>query len=188
MQTILKSESNPSQQNRNTLIIRIIGIVSVLIPVAVAILLFVPLAELFGDINTRFLPHLNAMLNSATSLCLMGGFIAIKLKKRKLHRNFMMTAFALSSVFLVSYVVYHATTPHTVFGGEGWVKAAYYIILISHILLAVAVVPLVLFSIYFAYSQQFEKHKKLNRFTFPVWLYVAVTGVVVYMMISPYYQ
>jgi putative membrane protein len=168
-------------------IVWLIGGVSVLIPLAVAFLLFVPLSEFFGNLNTRFLPHLNAMLNSATSLCLMVGFWAIKSKKTNLHRNLMMTAFVLSSLFLVSYVVYHATTPHTVFGGTGWMKGVYYFILISHIVLAVVVVPLVLFSLYYALSKQFIKHKRLNRFTFPIWLYVAVTGVLVYLMISPYY-
>ncbi len=175
-------------QISDTLAIRIITVISVLIPLVVAFLLFFPLADALGNVDTRMLPHVNAVLNTATSFCLIGGLIAIKSKKRNIHRNFMLTAVVLSTLFLVSYVVYHATTEHTVFGGTGVMRYIYYFILITHIALAVVVVPLVLFAIYFAFTNQIERHKKLVRYTFPVWLYVAVTGVLVYILISPYYQ
>jgi putative membrane protein len=99
----------------------------------------------------------------------------------------MVTAFVLSSFFLISYVTYHYQAAPTTFGGEGTIKMIYYFILITHIILAAIIVPLVLLSVYFAVSAQYVRHKKVSRWTFPLWLYVAVTGVVVYLMISPYY-
>ena len=166
-----------------------IGILSVAIPLVVAILLS-PSLEIKIDFgfNTRILPHINAVFNSIVSLCLIAGVFAIKNKNVKLHRGLMMTAFVLSSLFLVSYVIYHASVPHTVFGGEGMIRGFYYFLLVSHILLSIVVVPLVLWAIYFAWTGKIESHKKIVKWTFPIWTYVAITGVTVYFMISPYYQ
>ena len=105
----------------------------------------------------------------------------------KYHRISMMSAFVLGSLFLVSYVIYHSMADSTTFGGEGWIRPVYYFLLLSHILLAIVVVPFVLFAFYFALTDKIEKHKKIVKYTFPIWLYVSVTGVLVYLMISPYY-
>jgi putative membrane protein len=99
----------------------------------------------------------------------------------------MLSAFILSSIFLVSYVVYHYTFPPTKFGGEGFVRSIYFFILITHIVLATTIVPLALFAIYFALSNQIVKHKKVTKFTLPIWIYVSITGVIVYLLMSPYY-
>ncbi len=165
----------------------IIGVVSVLIPVVVALLLFLPQTGNLGDLNVAFLPHLNAVLNSATSIALLAGFYFIKTKNIAFHRTAMFSAFGLSSIFLVSYVIYHFQGTHTTYPDIPS-KPIYLIILISHIILATVVVPFVLISIYFAISNQIERHKNIVKYTFPIWLYVAVTGVIVYFMISPFYK
>jgi putative membrane protein len=165
----------------------LIIVLSVAIPVVVALLIFFPQTGKLGDYDVSFLPHLNGILNTATSLCLIAGFIFIKNRNESMHRVMMMSAFLLSSIFLVSYVVYHFQAEPTRFGGEGLVKYIYYFILLTHILLAAIVVPFVLFSIYYALTDQRIKHKKIVKWTFPIWTYVAITGVVVYLMISPYY-
>lgn len=163
-------------------------ILSIAIPVAVAVLFKVKLKD-FG-INVAplsFLPPIYATINGITAVLLVFAIIAIKNRKRKLHENLMKSAIALSVAFLVMYVAYHMTADSTKFGGEGIIKYAYYFILISHIILSVAIIPLVLITYVRALSQQFDQHKKIAKITFPIWLYVAVTGVVVYLMISPYY-
>lgn len=134
------------------------------------------------------LPALNATLNSFCSLFLILAFIAIKRGNVALHKQLMLATFALSTVFLVSYVIFHALVEPTRFPvGEPW-RGAYYVILLTHILLAAVVMPMVLYAFYWALVGAFERHRKLVRFTFPMWLYVTVTGVIVYLMISPYYQ
>ncbi len=172
----------------NRLYYWIIGTLSVLIPVAVAFLLFGgnQYTRIEG-LNVSFLPHLNAVLNTATFLLLVAGFIAVKNKQVAYHRMFMMSAFVLSSIFLVSYVIYHNNAESTKFGGEGIIRAIYFFILITHIVLASVVVPFVLTTIYYAWTNQIAKHKKLVKWTYPIWTYVAATGVIVYLMISPYY-
>jgi putative membrane protein len=176
-----------SDKKNNTYLI-IIGILSVVIPVVVAILMFIPQTGKLGDLNVSFLPHLNAVLNSATALALILGFIFIRNGKKQYHITAMITAFVLSSVFLVSYVIYHYQAPSTRFLGEGFIRGVYFFILLTHIILAAVVVPFVLLSIYFGISKQYQKHRKIVKWTFPIWLYVAVTGVIVYLMISPYYS
>lgn len=163
-------------------------VVSVLIPVAVALLFTVKLKD-FG-INVTplsFLPPIYAVINGLTALVLVAGVLSIKNGKRKLHQRFMTTAIALSLAFLVMYIAYHMTTDSTKFGGEGIIKYAYFFILVTHIILSIIVIPLVLVTYVRALAQVFDKHKKIAKITFPIWLYVAVTGVVVYLMISPYY-
>ncbi len=168
-------------------VIPIIGVVSVLIPIVVALLLFMPGSGKFTDLNVSFLPHLNAVINSATAILLFLGLWFIKSGKRSWHKMIMYSAFILSSIFLVSYVIYHASAPHTKFGGEGIIRYLYFGLLISHILLSISIVPLVLFSIYYAVTDRIKKHKKLVKWTWPIWTYVAISGVVVYFMIKPYY-
>lgn len=135
-----------------------------------------------------FLPPIYATINGITAILLVVAVIAIRNKKRRLHEFLMKTCIGLSAAFLIMYVLYHMTSDSTAFGGHGPVRAVYYVILISHIVLSVAVVPMVLFTFSRALSGNFEKHKALAKFTFPLWLYVAITGVIVYLMISPYYN
>ena len=153
---------------------------------AVAVLLGIRTKPDLGE-WTKILPHLNAVINSLTALLLIVGFYFIRNQKREAHRLVMTTAFILGGVFLISYVLYHLTNPSTSFGGEGAVKYVYYFILISHILLSLVVLPLVLRAFYFALNGDYQRHKKLVKFAYPIWLYVSITGVIAYLMISPYY-
>lgn len=158
-------------------------ILSIAIPVVVAVLFRVKI-----DVQLPvFLPPIYATLNAFTAVLLVLAFWAIKNKKIALHEKLMKTAIIFSVLFLVLYVAYHMTSDSTKFGGEGVIKTVYFLILISHILLSVIVIPFVLITFVRAITNQVELHKKIARFTFPLWLYVAVTGVVVYVMISPYY-
>ena len=160
-----------------------IVILSIAIPVVVAILFGVKIdAQL-----PVFLPPIYATINAFTALLLIVAFWAIKNKKIKLHENLMKTAIAFSVLFLVLYVAYHMTSDSTKYGGEGTIKTVYFIVLISHILLSIAVIPFVLITFVRAITNNIELHKKIARITFPLWLYVAISGVVVYLMISPYY-
>ncbi len=159
-------------------------VVSVLVPVAVAILFFTAKVEGY---DTSFLPPIYASMNALTAIFLVLGFIAIKRKNIALHRRLMTSAIAFSAIFLLLYVVYHSTSESTPFGGEGTIRTVYFLLLISHILLSIIIIPLVLITYVRALSQRFDKHKRIARITFPIWLYVAVSGVVVYLLISPYY-
>ncbi len=163
-------------------------IVSILIPIVVAILFSVKLKD-FGIIiePLSFLPPIYASINGLTALLLVSAVIAIKNGNRKLHERLMTSAIACSVVFLIMYVAYHMSSDSTKFGGEGWIRYVYFFILITHILLSIIIIPMVLFTYVRALSQSFDRHKKLARITFPLWLYVAVTGVIVYLMIAPYY-
>jgi len=160
-----------------------IKIISIVIPVVVAILFGVRV-----DYELPiFLPPIYSSLNALTAVLLVLALVAIKSKKIKLHQRLMQTCIALSLIFLVMYIAYHMTTDPTPFGGEGFTKSMYFFILISHILLSIALIPLVLISYVRAFQEEFPAHKKISKITFPIWLYVAITGVVVYLMISPYY-
>ncbi len=164
----------------------IIKILAIAIPLAFAFLFGIRTKIDIGS-WTKFLPHLNALLNSLTALLLIVGYAFIKKMNIRMHRLTMLAAFGLGSLFLVSYVLYHLTNPSTPFGGAGFVKIIYYILLISHVLLAAIVVPFVLYAVYYGLSNQIDKHKKVVKWTLPIWLYVSVSGVIVYFMISPYY-
>ncbi len=160
-----------------------IVILSIAIPVVVAILFGVKIdAEL-----PIFLPPIYASINAFTALILVVAVWAVKNKKIKLHEKLMKLAIVCSVIFLAMYVAYHMTSESTKFGGEGAVRTIYFIILISHIALSIAVIPFVLITYVRAITNNIELHKKIARITFPLWLYVAVTGVIVYLMISPYY-
>tara|TARA_R110002126_G_scaffold112196_2_gene250370 strand:- start:1251 stop:1784 length:534 start_codon:yes stop_codon:yes gene_type:complete len=163
---------------------RLITVISIVIPVVVAILFGVKIPNVEP---LSFLPPIYATINGVTALLLLVAVWAIKNKKEKLHQQLMTTNIALSLLFLVMYIAYHMTSDSTSFGGEGVIRYVYYFILITHIALSIALIPLVLRTYAMAYLKKFEKHRALAKYTFPVWLYVAVTGVVVYLMISPYY-
>jgi putative membrane protein len=178
-------ETNHSIENKfNKLII----VLSIAIPVVVAILFGVKLKDYGISIEPlSFLPPIYAAINGFTAVLLVAGVIAIKNGKRQLHKILMQTAIACSVIFLVMYVAYHITSDSTPFGGEGIIRVIYFFILISHILLSIVIIPLVLITYVKALAQRFDKHKKIAKITFPIWLYVAVTGVIVYFMIAPYY-
>lgn len=167
---------------------KFIVLVSILIPVVVAILFSVKLKDFGYNVEPlSFLPPIYATINGITAVVLVAGVLAIKNGKRLLHERLMTSAIALSVAFLVMYVAYHMTSDSTKFGGEGSIRMIYFFILISHIILSIAVIPLVLITYVRALAERFDRHKKIAKITFPIWLYVAVTGVVVYLMISPYY-
>jgi putative membrane protein len=177
-------EDNTLEQKSSKFIIA----VSILIPLVVAILFGVKLKDFGYDVDPlSFLPPIYATINGLTGIVLVLAVVAIKNGKRKLHERLMTTAIAFSVAFLVMYVAYHMTADSTKFGGEGVIKYVYFFILISHILLSIIIIPLVLITYVRALATKFDKHKKIAKITFPIWLYVAVTGVVVYLMISPYY-
>ncbi|NNE01863.1 MAG: DUF420 domain-containing protein, partial [Eudoraea sp.] len=134
-----------------------------------------------------FLPPIYATINGVTAILLIIAVWAIKKGKRSLHQRIMTSCIALSLLFLIMYVAYHMTSDSTSIGGEGVVRYFYFFVLITHIFLSIVIIPLVLLTFAKAYVKNFERHRKLARITFPIWLYVAITGVVVYLMISPYY-
>ena len=177
-------KENSIEQKSSSFII----IVSILIPVVVAILFGVKLKDFGFDVEPlSFLPPIYATTNGITAVILVVAVIAIKNGNRKLHELLMSTAIALSVAFLVMYVAYHMTSDSTKFGGEGSIRFVYFFILITHIILSIAIIPLVLITYVRALADKFDKHKIIAKITFPIWLYVAVTGVIVYLMISPYY-
>lgn len=135
-----------------------------------------------------FLPLLNAILNSLTFISLVMALIAIKLKSISWHRKFIFSAFASTLIFLASYLIYHFSTPSTTFGGVGPVRYLYYFLLLTHVMLAIVVVPLALIAIGRGINMEVERHKKIVRWAMPVWLYVSATGVIVYWLIAPYYH
>ena len=186
----------------------LIWIISVLVPIVVALLLFVKWDYDKLIFNLRipnsdpivllenlpiakpltFLPPIYATINGITALLLVAAVYFIKNGKRRIHENLMKTCIGLSLLFLIMYIAYHITSDPTPFGGSGFIAFMYFFILITHILLSIIVIPLVLVTYLKAFKSDFVSHKKIARITFPVWLYVAVTGVVVYLMISPYYS
>ncbi|MBC7615568.1 MAG: DUF420 domain-containing protein [Pedobacter sp.] len=164
-------------------------VLSVAIPLVVAILFRVKLRDLGFDVKPlSFLPPIYATFNGLTAVILIVAVWAIKNGKRVLHENLMKFAIFLSVLFLAMYVAYHMTSESTTFGGEGIIRYVYYAILISHVSLSIIIIPFVLITYVRALAQRFDKHKRIAKITFPLWLYVAVTGVVVYLMISPYYN
>jgi len=163
--------------------------------IAVSIIVFgavVALGKVKLNVELGFDEHLfakiNAAINSTVSVLLLAGLIAVKNKNYLLHKRIMTAAIILSCLFLVSYICHHLFTGETKFGGEGNIRYIYYFILGTHIILAAIILPFILFTAYRSMIGEFAKHKKLARITWPIWLYVAVTGVVVYFMISPYYN
>ena len=179
---------NNKEQNLENKYNKWIVLLSVAIPLVVVLLFSVNLRKMGFDIEPfTFLPPIYATINAITAVLLVAAVLAIKNGNRQLHSNLMRGAIACSIVFLAMYVAYHMSSDSTKFGGEGVIKYIYYFILITHISLSVIVIPLVLITYVRALAEVFDKHKKIAKITFPIWLYVAITGVVVYLMISPYY-
>ncbi len=179
----------------------VITVISIVVPLAVALLIFMPARLETGD-WVKFLPHLNAAINTSTSLLLLLGLYFIKRNKIAYHKAVMLAAFGLGFLFLVSYIVYHASVPSAIFGDAdgngvlsdaesaslGSLRTIYLVTLLSHIGLSIVVVPFVLMALYFGLTNQYDRHRKIVRYGFPIWLFVSVSGVVVYLMISPFYR
>jgi putative membrane protein len=169
---------------------RIIWTAALAVPAVVALLFLIPPAESLSEETRKalyVLPALNAVFNGTAFLSLTVAFIAIKSQRIDIHRAATTTALGLSVLFLISYVAFHLTTESTPFGGEGWIRSVYFFILLTHILLSATIIPLVLFTWMRGFRMQVERHRKLARITWPLWMYVTLTGVLVYLMISPYY-
>ena len=162
----------------------LIWVLSISIPIVVAILFSVKIP---GVERLSFLPPIYATINGLTAVLLVIAVYQIRKGNRKTHERLMKTAITCSVLFLIMYMAYHMTSDSTKYGGEGMWKYFYYFILLTHILLSIVVIPFVLITYVRAISGQFYKHRKIARFTYPLWLYVAVSGVIVYLMISPYY-
>ena len=176
-----KVKANQAEKKYNKLIV----ILSIIIPLIVIILFGVKIPNVEP---LMFLPPIYATINALTALVLIGAFMAITNNKILLHKRLMTFAIILSGLFLIMYVAYHMTSDSTKFGGEGVLKYMYYFILITHILLSIIVIPFVLITYVRAITNNIERHKKIARITFPLWLYVAISGVLVFILISPYYQ
>lgn len=179
---------NQESNNNDKVMTPIIITLSIVVPVLVALLILFPkvfTADLGIDRGT--LPAFHALLNGTTAVLLLLGLYLIMQKKVAAHRLVMLSAFGLSAVFLVSYVISKVNAEPIPFGGEGFLRGLYFFILISHIILSVPVLPLAMFAIYRGWTQEYTKHKKIVYYTFPIWLYVAVTGVMVYVFMLPYY-
>ena len=177
--------SNVSQEKKYK---KIITGLSIVIPLAVAALFGVNLRELGFNVEPlTFLPPIYASINGVTAIVLIAAVIAIKKGNKKLHEQLTTFAIGCSLVFLLLYIGYHMTSDSTKFGGEGAIKYIYYFILLTHIVLSIVIIPFVLTTFMRAKLGNFPQHKKIAKITFPLWLYVAITGVVVYLMISPYY-
>lgn len=160
---------------------------------AVVFLVIVALGRLpKPDIDLGFDPHLfarvNAVINSLVAILLIAAYVAVRKKRYERHKKFMFAAMYLSVAFLVSYIAHHLLAGDTKYGGEGAIRYVYFILLITHIFLAAIILPFILFTAYRGLTGEYEKHKKLSRYTWPLWLYVAVSGPLVYLMISPYYE
>lgn len=178
---------------------RVILAISIAVPIIVTALFYMPAVKL--NFDTSILPGFHACLNSLVAICLAAGLWMIRSGNRQAHRNFMLAAFSLSALFLVSYVLYHLGSESTLFGDSdhdgvvsdtertaaGSIRYVYYVILLTHIVLAAAVMPFILITLSRGLTARFDKHRKIARITWPVWFYVAVTGVIVYFMIAPYY-
>lgn len=176
---------NTIEQKYNKWII----ILSVAIPLVVAVLFGVNLRDMGYDVKPlSFLPPIYATINGITALVLIVAVWSVKNGKRLLHERLMKFAIILSVLFLTMYVAYHMTSESTKYGGEGNIRYFYYFILITHICLSIVIIPFVLITYVRALAQRFDRHRKIARIAFPLWLYVAITGVIVYIMISPYYQ
>ncbi|MBL7768944.1 MAG: DUF420 domain-containing protein [Flavipsychrobacter sp.] len=165
----------------------LIGLVSFVVFVAVVILSRVKLDVQLG-FDVHVFARINALLNSAVTILLVAALVAVKQQKYVWHKRLMFVAIGLSAVFLISYIAHHLLSAQTQYGGTGWMRTVYFIILITHIFLAAIILPFILFTAYRAMTAEWPAHKKIARITWPIWFYVAVSGVLVYLMISPYYS
>lgn len=169
-----------------TIIPIIIGL-SIVVPIVVIVLMNLPTRYDILGLEVGSFPFFHALINGMTAILLLLGFLFIKSGKKIAHRNVMITAFGLSALFLVSYVISKISNEPVPYGGEGSIRYVYFFILITHIVLSGIIIPLVLFTMYRGLTGEYQKHKKIARWTFPIWMYVAITGVLVYLFMLPYY-
>lgn len=160
-----------------------IGVVSLLALAGIGFVLLGRPAEVRGDWDVSALPAVNAFLNATSAVLLGVGYLFIRRKRVTAHKACMLTAFGVSCLFLVSYLIYHYQAGSRPFTGTGWIRAVYFPLLISHIGLAAVIVPLALATIYRAWTERFDKHVRIARWTLPIWLYVSISGVAVYWML-----
>lgn len=165
----------------------LVNVISIALPLIVAGMFQFKFTNFEWPFDVYILPLINAILNGSTALLLIGALIAVKNRNIKLHERLIYIGMGLSLLFLVVYIMYHTTAGHTKFGGEGTIKYIYFFLLLTHILLAAIQAPFVLYAFLYGYTGQIEKHQKIVKFSYPIWLYVSITGVICYLMISPYY-
>lgn len=182
----MSNSLDQQEQTRNKRLRFFINLISIVLPVLVAVM-FRFKFDVEWPFDVHLLPTTNAIINGLTAVCLIAALLAAKRRDIVQHTRFIYAAMVLSLLFLVVYVLYHTTTEHTTYGGEGTLRVIYLSLLASHIILAAVQPPLVLYAFYYGYTGQYDKHLKWVRFSFPVWLYVSVTGVICYLMIAPYY-
>lgn len=172
---------------RDRVALPVIGVLSLVVVLTVAVLLLGHTPGRGGRADVAALPALNALLNGASAVLLTGGWLAIRRRRIAMHRACMLGAFSISVLFLVSYVIYHALAGSRPFTGQGWIRPVYFAMLVTHVVLAAAMVPFVLTTLYRALSADFAHHVRLARVTLPVWVYVSVTGVLVYLVLYRLY-
>lgn len=189
MKTELKAvKDNYERKNNDKVVVPLIIALSIIVPLAVAALILFPdVLKLEMGIERSTLPAFHAILNGATAVLLILGLYFIKAKNIAAHRTVMLVAFGFSAIFLVSYVISKLNADPIPYGGEGLIRSLYFFVLISHIFLSIPVLPLAMFAIYRGLSAEYARHRKIVRLTFPIWLYVSVTGVLVYLFMAPYY-
>lgn len=188
MQDLKAVKDEYEKNNNDKVVVPLIVALSVIVPLAVAALILFPeVFKLEMGIERSTLPAFHAILNGTTALLLILGLYFIRSKNIAAHRASILIAFGLSAIFLVSYVISKLNADAIPYGGEGILRPIYFFILISHIILSVPVLPLAMFAIYRGLSTQYGKHRKIVRWAYPIWLYVAVTGVLVYLFMAPYY-
>jgi putative membrane protein len=166
----------------------LVNVISVALPLIVAAMFQFKFKDFVWPFDVYTLPLINAILNGTVALLLIGALVAVKNKNIDLHKRLIYVGMGLSLLFLVVYILYHTTAGHTKFGGEGAVKYIYFFLLLTHIVLAAIQAPFVLYAFLYGYTGQIEKHQKIVKFSYPIWLYVSITGVICYLMISPYYE
>lgn len=166
--------------------LNLIATITSVVVLALVILMRRP-EKLDLGIDFHFLPPIHASLNAMAAVALILALYFIKNGNRKAHQNSIYAAMAFSALFLLSYVLYHSTTPETKFGGTGAIRTVYFVLLITHVILAALILPFIFFTFNRAYTGQFERHKKMARWVYPLWLYVAISGPICYLMLKPYY-
>ena len=183
----MKQNNNTAQGNFE-LLRKLVILLSVALPLIVFVLFQFKYTSFKWPFDVHILPLINAILNGVTTVFLLGALYAIKNKNVKLHSRLIYSSMFTSVLFLLVYVLYHLTAEHTSFGGQGGIRVLYLFILASHIILAAIQTPFVLFAFLYGYTGQIEKHKSIVKFSYPIWLYVSITGVICYLMIKPYYM
>lgn len=178
---------NSDQPTTNKNYTGLVVTLTIVINAIIAAIFVTPKFETFSHLDLTVLPMMNAIFNSFTFIFLLAALYFVKQRNFTIHRNFIFAAFTTTTLFLITYIFYHLNAPSTSYGGEGPLKYFYYFILITHIVLSAPTVLIALWTTVFGLTNQREKHKKIARWTMPIWLYVSLTGVLVYILISPYY-